>query len=186
MEISFHSLKEDDLSLLHSWFQEPTIKNWYAFGKCFSLDDIKKKYLPRIQGKDKTPSYIVNLHNKSIGFIQYYALSDHLPSGITDQNSKLFEIAKPEKICGIDIFIADSKWRGVGLGKQIMNQFIDEFLLSRFDWVIVDPSANNINAIRCYEKNGFKITGYSETNDHITMLRNLIMKTSCSGGGPDE
>ena len=186
MEIRFRSLKEDDLSLLHSWFQEPTIKEWYARGIHFSLDDIKNKYLPRIQGKDNTPSYIVSLDNKPIGFIQYYALSDHLPSGITDQNNKLLEKGMPDKICGIDVFIADSKYRGVGLGKQIINQFIQEFLLSKFDWAVVDPSANNINAIRCYEKNGFKITEYSETNDHIIMLRNLIMKTSGSGAGPNE
>ena len=186
MEISFHSLKEDNLSLLHRWFQEPTIKNWYAFGKCFSLDDIKKKYLPRIQGKDNTPSYIANLNKKPVGFIQYYALSDHLPSGITALNNKLFEIGAPDKICGIDIFIADSQFRGVGHGKRIINQFIDDFLSSNFNWAVVDPAKNNLNAIRCYEKSGFRITDYSNANTNIIMIRNLICGIPCAGESPSE
>jgi len=169
--IHFNPLSADHLSLLHRWFQEPVIKKWYAREIHYSLDDIKNKYLPRIQGTDSTPSYIVSLNGAPVGFIQYYALSDHLPSGINDLSNKLFEINAPDEICGIDIFIADGKYRGIGLGKQIISQFIQEFLHSNFKGAVVDPLSNNINAIHCYEKSGFKITAYSEKSDYIILMK---------------
>jgi len=43
----FKPLRENDLELLHHWFQEETIKQSYARGRSFTLEDIKNKYLPQ-------------------------------------------------------------------------------------------------------------------------------------------
>lgn len=55
----FKPLHENDLVLLHQWFQEPTIHQWYARRKHWSLEEIKEKYEPRILGKEYVPSFIV-------------------------------------------------------------------------------------------------------------------------------
>lgn len=170
--LQFEPLQEQHLLLLHHWFHEPLVKKCYVRDRHFSLNDIKEKYLPRIQGKDNTHSYIVHLNNKCIGFIQYYTLSDHLPEGITN-NSVLFDLSLPQNICGLDFFIADKDCRGRGYGTQIILEFIKRFLNSIFEYVIVDPEKNNTRAIHCYEKCGFEATYYSQSINHIIMVKPL-------------
>lgn len=171
MSFSFKALTVSDITLLHTWFQDPIVKKWYAQNKTYTLDDIKQKYLPRINGLDKTPSFIIEANNNPIGFIQYYALCDHFPSGVTSLNNDLFKIVKPEKVAGIDVFIADQEFRYKGFGKQIIDLFINKFLKNIFEIIIVDPRNINKPAIRCYEKCGFQLTMLSEDKDF-----NLVMK----------
>jgi aminoglycoside 6'-N-acetyltransferase len=44
--INFKSLGENDLPLLHHWFQRPHVKQWYARDENYTLDMIREKYLP--------------------------------------------------------------------------------------------------------------------------------------------
>lgn len=117
------------------------------------------------------PSFIIQLDNKAIGFIQYYCLSEHFPEGI-QKGSSLFKRHHPNQIAGIDLFIATRENRGQGLGVVIINQFINEFL-SHFRLVVVDPNHDNIHAIRCYEKTGFEQSNYSEDENYCIMLKNI-------------
>ena len=176
MNIFFRQLIENDCPKLHTWYLEPIIKKFYANDDYYSLEDIKKKYLPRIQGIDKTFCYIVTLDEDPIGFIQYYALCDHLPSGVTSHKNKLFEISKPENLAGIDMFIAEVSSRGKGFGHQILDQFAKECIAPLFDGLVVDPSVNNRQAIKCFEKCGFYIAPFSETDQNIIMIKKLSNK----------
>jgi aminoglycoside 6'-N-acetyltransferase len=87
--------------------------------------------------------------------IQYYFLTENLPKGVKDYNNPLFNHYEPNKIVGIDCFIATAEHRGKSLGHEMITHFITEFLLN-FKAVIVDPNKTNKSAIRCYEKAGFK------------------------------
>lgn len=169
--IDFKPLHKDDLRLLYQWFQEPTINQQYAWGQTWSLKDIENKYLPRLNGHDSVPSFIIYLDNNPIGFIQYYCLSDHYPEGIQKESS-LFKSYQPNQIAGIDLFIATHENRGQGFGVVIINQFINEFL-THFRLVIVDPNHDNIQAIRCYKKSGFEESNYSEAPDYLLMIRTI-------------
>lgn len=169
--IDFKPLHKDDLRLLYQWFQEPTINQQYAWGQTWSLKDIENKYLPRLNGHDSVPSFIIYLDNNPIGFIQYYCLSDHYPEGIQKESS-LFKSYQPNQIAGIDLFIATHENRGQGFGVVIINQFINEFL-THFRLVIVDPNHDNIQAIRCYKKSGFEESNYSEALDYLLMIRTI-------------
>ena len=64
---------------------------------------------------------------------------------------------------------------GHGLGKQLMNAFVQQFLLN-FSAVIVDPEPHNTHAIRCYEQCGFQKSGYTETNNSLIMIKNITPK----------
>lgn len=46
--IHFKPLTENDLPLLHDWFQKSHVKQWYAREENYTIDMIKEKYLPRI------------------------------------------------------------------------------------------------------------------------------------------
>lgn len=168
----FEPLCESDVDYLYHWFQEPVINQWYARGQHWSYEDIKQKYLPRIQGKDNTPSFIIYKNEHPIGFIQYYCLSEHLPEGIQSFNHALFKSYQPHELVGLDLFVADQDNRGRGFGEQILNQFVLKLPLST-KAIIVDPDINNHRAIRCYVKAGFRPTNYSEDEAYLLLFKTI-------------
>jgi|JI10StandDraft_1071094.scaffolds.fasta_scaffold19598_5 aminoglycoside 6'-N-acetyltransferase len=170
--IQFKPLHENDLILLHQWFQEPLINQHYARNKVWSFEEISAKYLPRIQSQEKIPSFIVSINNKPIGYIQYYCLTNYLPEGISTYNNSLFKDYYPDEIAGIDLFIAVASERGKNLGKTIITNFIIEFLIN-YKVIVVDPEATNISAIRCYEKTDFIKSNVSENENHLIMIKKL-------------
>ena len=170
MQLSFKPLTVEDLTHLHNWFQEPVIKQHYAKNKSWSFNDLLNKYHPRIIGTENIPSFIIELDTHPIGFIQYYCLQEHFPECIKDDINPLFDNYSTNKIVGIDLFIAYNKNRGKGLGVQIINQFIREFLM-QYKLIVVDPEKNNLQAIRCYEKSGFKLTTFSADDSHILLIK---------------
>ena len=170
--IYFKPLREVDLKIVWGWFQEPTINQLYAQGQSWSLTDIENKYLPRLIGQDNIPSFIIQLDNKAIGFIQYYCLAEHYPEGIQKESS-LFKSYHPNQIAGIDLFIATQENRGQGLGVIIIKQFINEFL-THLRLVVVDPNHDNIQAIRCYKKAGFEESNYSEASNYLLMIKTIL------------
>jgi RimJ/RimL family protein N-acetyltransferase len=169
----FNPLAENDLILLHRWFQEPIINQWYARGKHWSLEAIRGKYGPRILGKENVPSFIIYRDNTPIGFIQYYQFENGYPEGIQGDHNSLFKQYKQSDLVGIDLFIAEENMRGQGFGIKIINQFIDDFL-SQFSAVVVDPEFSNGTAIRCYEKAGFMKTAFSEDANYLVMVKQLV------------
>jgi aminoglycoside 6'-N-acetyltransferase len=178
--LQFKPLIQEDLNLMFRWFQEPIIKQWYARGQQFSLDDIKNKYLGRILGQEHVPSFIVYKENNPIGFIQYYYVSENLPQNPTPGEilsgiNLLFQQYNPQEVVGIDLFIAEGMHRGKGLGQEIIGSFITQFL-SDFKAVIVDPIQSNKQAIQCYEKAGFKLTTFSENPEYLLMIQSLGLR----------
>lgn len=173
----FKPLAVEDLNQLYQWFQEPTINYWYARDKNWTLNEIKEKYEPRILGKEHVPSFIVYVDNSPFGFIQYYLLTESLPDGIDGYESELFQQYKAKDLIGIDLFIAEEKGRSKGLGVELISQFIDKFL-TRFKAIVVDPNVNNQQAIRSYEKTGFKQTGFSKDPNNLIMIKSLSLATN--------
>lgn len=110
-----------------------------------------------------------------LGFIQYYCVGENLPEAsspeepLTRANS-LFKHYNPMEIAGIDCFIAHHKNRGRGLGKQLIHEFTQRFLL-HFHAIIVDPTIDNQQAIRCYEQCGFHASAYSESPHYLVMIK---------------
>lgn len=168
-QFKFKPLSLEDLETLHQWFQEPTIQKYYERDKKWLLIEIEEKYKPRILGQQHVPSFIVYLDNSPFGFIQYYLPPEFLPEGIKGSESPLFQQYNVKDIVGIDLFIAEENGRGKGLGVDLIGQFISEFL-TEFKAIIVDPDVSNQQAIRCYEKAGFKKTDLSQDPNHLIML----------------
>lgn len=170
-QITFNPLCEDDLELLHQWFQVPHVKEWYARGKTYPLEIIREKYLPRINDSSHIPNFIIKLDMKPVGYIQFYHANHSLPEGVDNYTHSLFNKFKPAEIAGIDLFIADEKILRKGISSKILSSFIEEFIVGKFKAVVVDPLKRNITAVAFFEKNGFKKLSSSTDNNHLLMMR---------------
>ncbi len=154
--ITFKFLTEADLPLVCNWFQKPHIKQWYACGENYTLDMIREKYLPRILHPESIPNFIIYADNTPIGYFQLYHVKDFLPDGVADYHHPLFDDFKADEIAGIDMFIADEDYLRKGYATLILVQFIKEYVQGKFTLLVTDPLKINENAIRFFEKNGFK------------------------------
>lgn len=85
-------MNENDLKLLHQWFQIPHVLKWYARDVKYTLEMIQEKYLPRINDYSIS-SFIICDYDKPVGYIQLYHLTDHFPERITDYNHPLKDLS---------------------------------------------------------------------------------------------
>lgn len=127
--IYFKPLTENDLPLLHIWFQKSHVKEWYARGKKYSMDMIKEKYLPKILNPESILNFIVYANNTPIGYIQLYRVNNFFPDGVTDYNHPLFDNFKPNEIAGIDLLYAT----------LTLTHFIKEHVQNKFTLLVTDP-----------------------------------------------
>ncbi len=144
----FKPLTEAQLSLLTRWLNYQHLQEWWNSGE-LTLEKVREKYLPRIKGNDSARPYIIYLDEIPIGYIQYYYASAGDPNWWPDEPG--------QDVIGIDQFIADINLLGKGYGTLMIIQFIrylaNEIAISE---VRVDPRPDNLRAIRCYEKTGFR------------------------------
>lgn len=138
IKISFRKLQTDDITLLHKWCNEPFVKKWYSKGELATLNDISKKYIPRIKGEEPIECFIINYENTPVAFIQTYKV---------DSN-----------VAGIDLFIGNQDFYRKGFGTLMIKKFLRDivFIRDNIRSCLVDPEPNNIRAIKSYEKVGFR------------------------------
>ena len=146
-QIRFRPLAVGDLELMHRWLNDDFVARWWPGWP--SLEQVREKYVPRIEGRDPTKCYIIELGAAAIGFIQRYRVID-------DPNLRSL-IDEPERAGGIDIFLGDRRYAYRGLGPRVIRQFLRErvFDLPATNLCMIDPPQNNLAAIRAYEKVGF-------------------------------
>lgn len=169
--ITFKKMTKNDLTTLHQWFHVPHVLQWYARGKRFSLNEIKQKYLPRIND-DTIQSYFIHTNGKPVGYIQIYQVEHHLPEGIESHDHSIFSEYHLNELAGIDLFIADVNLLHTGFCSAMLNSFIENHIKATYHAIVVDPLKTNITAIKFFEKNGFThITNQDEL--HHVMIRHL-------------
>src|SRR3990167_7693528 len=108
-KIIFKKMNEDNLILLHQWFQIPHVLKWYARDEKYTFEMIQEKYLPRINDS-LIPSFIIYDKDKAVGYIQYYHVANYLSEGIADYNNPLFLDFKASELAGVDMFIANESY----------------------------------------------------------------------------
>lgn len=164
--IRFRSLREADLPRLYDWLRASHVREWWDTPA--SVEDVKAKYLPRIQGKkgaseskteesgspgdgggdvvDHAP-FVILYEDAPIGYIQTYPVRVGEWGGLA-----------PSDAIGLDLFIGDPAYVHRGLGPKILTRFLHEivFASSRIAGCFVDPVAHNRTAIRAFEKAGFR------------------------------
>jgi aminoglycoside 6'-N-acetyltransferase len=76
-------------------------------------------------------------------------------------------------VCGIDLFIGEQPFLHKGWGTRILNEFEEQILAPHFDWCLIDPSKDNLTAIKAFTKAGFKIFEQFQTESNIWMIKDL-------------
>ena len=140
-------LKDDDKDYkdLEKWYKEKEV-NTYFEQREMSFEEIKNKYQERTKENAKVPVYMINYENNNIGIIQYSR--------------------KDQDTLEIDIFIGEANLLSKGIGSKVVT-FFSNYLLKQCKKVIMCPLKDNIRAIKCYEKSGFKIIKEFEEKDTI-------------------
>lgn len=158
----------EDLPLLLSWYNLPHVRKWYS-KKRYNLAQLQDKYKHYISGKYKIQGFICYYNGAPCGYIQYYPVAHHAwdEHGL---GSKL------KRSGGIDIFIGEEKFLGLGLAKPMINRFIQKHVFTKFDYCLVDPEIKNTKAIACYQKCGFDLHKKVDTEDGVCHL--MIKKKS--------
>ncbi len=151
-KITFQPLREVDLPLLHRWFNTPHVSEWWSHEGNHhpSLEEVTRKYSPRIKNKEPVDCYLFYYNNQPIGMIQSCDL-DNYP-----MEKAVFGPAG--KCTGIDLMIGEEDYVHRGLGSGIMRSFLKDIVFAQpgVEYCIADPQVENAIAIKAYQKAGFK------------------------------
>lgn len=172
--IIFEPLHESDFPLLLTWLQMPHVKKWWDQDVAYTMDLVKEKFGKNIHGmalsknsNNKIYAYIICFNKEMIGYIQAYNAHDFAHEN--DLNLSVIS----GSICGVDLFIGDSKFLHKGIGSQILNEFERQILASHFDWCLIDPAKENLCAIKAFAKAGFKVFEQFQANSTVWMIKKL-------------
>jgi RimJ/RimL family protein N-acetyltransferase len=116
------------------------------------------EYAPAVLEAQRVTPYIVMLGQASIGYAQSYVAmgsGDGWWDDVTDPGVR-----------GIDQSIADPELLGKGVGTAMVRALVERlFRDPAVTQVQTDPSPDNLRAIRCYQKAGFRIVRNVTTPD---------------------
>ena len=100
--IDFEPLQESHFFLLHKWLNKPHVQAYYSL-RTWTLEEVKKKFIPYVNGAASINGYIVLYSNQPIGYIQSYPLKKY---PFEEQDLSLNFV---KKAAGIDLFIGKKK-----------------------------------------------------------------------------
>lgn len=169
--MSYPKLKpftREHYSLFFEWAEKEHVKKtWFKEGY-HSPEELAA--LADLNGYDYP--FIIEYENKPIGYLLYCDLSAY--RRLCPNPKDVFGESVEGAFC-FDIFIADENYLNLGIGTQTVKILI-EMLVSKHNAarILVNPSAENKQAIRCYEKAGFQIIG--EKNDGVATCATMELK----------
>ena len=157
MSINLRNLenKESEFRKLYEWCSNEYVYEWFEQRK-LSLEEIREKYINKLNlGKQEL--FIIQYDNKDIGLVQIYKLEDSIK-----------ELSNYNNIYEYDLFIGEKEYLNKGIGAIIVN-YINNLLKNNYnaDVLVLRPFKNNIRAIKCYQKAGFKIINEYEDTDTV-------------------
>ena len=148
--IRIRPLREKDFPLMLKWLTDNRVLEFYGGrDKKYTLESIKEHYTKKL--KDEIIRVIIEYNDIPIGYGQIFKIYDELYDEYDYTKTK-------DIVYGMDQFIGEPEYWNKGIGTEYL-KMIFEFLKKEknADAVILDPHKNNLRAIRCYEKAGFKI-----------------------------
>ena len=158
---------EIDYKMLYKWCSNPKVYKYFE-QRILSYEEIVDKYKKRISSDGLIKTKIIIYKTIPIGLVQYYEM--------TYEDKSYFDLNKYDKVFSIDIFIEEDIYHNLGIGSMVIN-YISDYLLNDCEIVALTPESDNVNAIKCYQKCGFKIVkeyNYSDSLGNKTINTLLI------------
>lgn len=76
-DLFIRKMCENDYQYMSKWLSTKEVLTFYGdVNEPFSLEMVKEKYGPRIDGEINVPPFIVELKDQPIGFMQYYQVDN--------------------------------------------------------------------------------------------------------------
>ncbi len=169
-EITFAPLRPEHLVLMHRWFSRPHM-TWWTRGETYTPQMLEEKYRGLFQGEPGAEGFLIRVAGQDAGYIQWYAVAESFPEGVTTDENPLFTAHPREALAGVDLFLGEAGLVGTGLGPRVLESFLTAHVFPRFRAAVVDPMSDNARALRAFEKAGFVRTGWSEDSAYVLMLR---------------
>lgn len=146
--ISFRPLTLDDMPQMSAWLSDPVVSEWYGEGEA-SIEHLNEKYAPGINNREPTRGFICLINEVDVGYIQAVPIDGYPEYQVQLQ-------LEPGAI-GIDIFLGDERYRGRGIGSEILRTFTERIVFGqlRASFAVIGPDPANTRAVRSYEKAGF-------------------------------
>lgn len=157
--VNFKKLSFEDCNQLHQWLQLPHVREFWDDGNR-TVEQVHSYYY-RNNGVAR---FLFLIDGEPAGYIQSYFVDDAHPY-------KKFILAK--KTNGVDFFIGNKKFLGIGLAQSILEQFIRDFCHDA-NSIVVDPNSKNEKAIHIYKKCGFSTVGKYNLSDKLNEIMMLI------------
>lgn len=163
--IKLRLLKKDssDYKLLYKWYHNKNVYTYFE-QRIPTYDEIVNKYSKRTSLDSITPVYMIEYNNISIGIIQYTKL--------TDEIKRIYHINNDGY--DIDIFIGEGDYYHKGIGYNAIKLLIDKLKEPNIIFTMV-PEIDNLNAIKCYEKAGFKKAHTIDEENTIGVIKRKIV-----------
>ncbi len=147
--ISFREIKDNqnDYLLLHHWCSNKNVYEWFE-QRILSVEEIQNKYHKKIM-ENKQKLLIIQYDNQDIGLVQIYPYEDDLDIPELNKYHSLYEY---------DLFIGEEEYLSKGIGSMVV-KLVNEMIYNNYhaDGIILRPFKRNIRAIKCYQKNNFRI-----------------------------
>jgi chloramphenicol 3-O-phosphotransferase/RimJ/RimL family protein N-acetyltransferase len=167
--VSFESLQEKHFGQLQLWMNALHLQDTWGENKEWTLQEIKAKYQTIVRGYKSTDqgqkpiqAFIILCAEKPIGYIQYYNAYDF---------PRAHSLEKlPESLAALDVYIGEPHFLNKGIGSFAIAQTLQSQIFKSFSACLVDPDTGNAQAIRAYEKAGFKIIKQLENPPQVWML----------------
>jgi aminoglycoside 6'-N-acetyltransferase len=126
----------EDIAVLREILSEPSVAHWWG------EPDSREAISANLLGEGEAFLLVVEVDGAVAGGIQY-----------TEESDPMYRHA------GIDIYLT-SRLQGRGLGAEAVALLVRFLLEARHHHrLIIDPAADNVRAIRCYESVGFRPVG---------------------------
>jgi aminoglycoside 6'-N-acetyltransferase Ib len=160
---SFKRLSEGDIPKLYEWLNRPHVRRIWD-ERFPDVNSVRKKYEPHMNSENIF-GYMASLNGEQVGYVQAYGATE-MGDGFESVSGRW----------GIDQFLACEDDLGKGLGTAMVTQFC-KFILERHGAkiIVTDPDPENLRAIRCYEKVGFKKVSSSAQVSHRAYWMEMTM-----------
>jgi aminoglycoside 6'-N-acetyltransferase len=179
MEISITPLCSDHFLLLLKWLESPHVKKWWDNDISWTETKIHEKYESYVDGyeilkledgstiKKTIHPFIIKVDGLPIGYIQYYNKHD-FPSHHHYSSSCL-----PQNCASFDIYIGEKEYIGHGIGQKTLRLLLPLMIKDQYMFIFADPERKNIQAIKCYQKVGFRKMEFQPSDSVFFMLKPL-------------
>jgi aminoglycoside 6'-N-acetyltransferase len=140
----FTRVTRDDFPTLMRWMSEPHVARWWG--------DVTSELAALAHALDGPgfDAYLVNVDGRPFAYLQVYDPFADDDNPYRDQ---------PRGTRGLDLYIGDESMTGCGHGPAMLSAMAERLFAAGHPRLLIDPDPANRNAIRAYEKAGFRPLG---------------------------